>query len=146
MEIGNREFNFGQGHVYIMGILNVTPDSFSDGGRVNDKDAALRHVEEMVKQGADIIDVGGESTRPGYQKITVPEEIARVTGIIEAVKARLIPTRRRSWMRHLRREQILPMISGDCVMISFLHRMGRHLSGNVARWPRSLQSMMYRSA
>lgn len=88
MEIGNREFNFGQGHVYIMGILNVTPDSFSDGGRFNDKDAALRHVEEMVKQGADIIDVGGESTRPGYQKITVPEEIARVTGIIEAVKAR----------------------------------------------------------
>ena len=88
MKIGNREFDFGQGHVYIMGILNVTPDSFSDGGRFNDKDAALRHVEEMVKQGADIIDVGGESTRPGYQKITVPEEIARVTGIIEAVKAR----------------------------------------------------------
>ena len=88
MKIGNREFNFGQGHVYIMGILNVTPDSFSDGGKFNDKDAALRHVEEMVKQGADIIDVGGESTRPGYQKITVPEEIARVTGIIEAVKAR----------------------------------------------------------
>lgn len=87
MKIGNREFNFGQGHVYIMGILNVTPDSFSDGGKFNDKDAALRHVEEMVKQGADIIDVGGESTRPGYQKITVPEEIARVTGIIEAVKA-----------------------------------------------------------
>ena len=57
MKIGNREFNFGQGHVYIMGILNVTPDSFSDGGRFNDKDAALRHVEEMVKQGADIIDV-----------------------------------------------------------------------------------------
>ena len=84
MKIGNREFNFGQGHVYIMGILNVTPDSFSDGGKFNDKDAALRHVEEMVKQGADIIDVGGESTRPGYQKITVPEEIARVTGIIEA--------------------------------------------------------------
>ena len=88
MKIGNREFDFGQGHVYIMGILNVTPDSFSDGGRFNDKDAALRHVEEMVKQGADIIDVGGESTRPGYQKITVPEEIARVPGIIEAVKAR----------------------------------------------------------
>ena len=43
MKIGNREFNFGQGHVYIMGILNVTPDSFSDGGRFNDKDAALRH-------------------------------------------------------------------------------------------------------
>ena len=61
-------------------------------------------------------------------------------------RSRLIPTRHRSWMRHLRREQILPMISGDCVMISFLHRMGRHLSGNVARWLRSLQSMMCRSA
>ena len=88
MKIGNREFTYGQGHVYIMGILNVTPDSFSDGGKFNDKDAALFHVEEMVQQGADIIDVGGESTRPGYQKITVPEEIERVTGIIEAVKKR----------------------------------------------------------
>ena len=58
-----------------MGILNVTPDSFSDGGKFNDKDAALFHVEEMVQQGADIIDVGGESTRPVYQKSTVPEEM-----------------------------------------------------------------------
>ena len=88
MKIGNREFTYGQGRIYIMGILNVTPDSFSDGGKFNDKDAALFHVEEMVQQGADIIDVGGESTRPGYQKITVPEEIERVTGIIEAVKKR----------------------------------------------------------
>jgi len=52
-----------------MGILNVTPDSFSDGGSYNQLDLALKHVEEMMAQGADIIDVGGESTRPGYIKI-----------------------------------------------------------------------------
>ncbi len=69
-----------------MGILNVTPDSFSDGGRFREKDAALKHVESMVKQGADIIDVGGESTRPGYTKISVEEEIERVTGLIHMIK------------------------------------------------------------
>ena len=88
MKIGNREFDLKQGHVYIMGILNVTPDSFSDGGRFREKDAALKHVESMVKQGADIIDVGGESTRPGYTKISVEEEIERVTGLIHMIKQR----------------------------------------------------------
>lgn len=88
MKIGTREFDFGGKHVYIMGILNVTPDSFSDGGKFNDQDAALHHVEEMVVQGADMIDIGGESTRPGYQKITVEEEIERVTNIIRLVKDR----------------------------------------------------------
>lgn len=88
MRIGKRDFTFGKGHVYVMGILNVTPDSFSDGGRFDKKDAALKHVEDMVAQGADIIDVGGESTRPGYQKITVEEEISRVTTMIEAIHER----------------------------------------------------------
>lgn len=88
MKIGNREFTFGNGHVYVMGILNVTPDSFSDGGRFQKMDAALSHVEEMTAQGADLIDVGGESTRPGYQKITVEEEIHRVTSMIEEIKRR----------------------------------------------------------
>jgi dihydropteroate synthase len=88
MKIGDREFQFGAGHVYIMGILNVTPDSFSDGGRFNQMDAALKHVEEMTQQGADIIDIGGESTRPGYEKITVEEEICRVTSMIREVKKR----------------------------------------------------------
>lgn len=69
-----------------MGILNVTPDSFSDGGKFNNLDAALKHAEEMIKDGADIIDIGGESTRPGHQVITDEEEIARVTPVIEAVK------------------------------------------------------------
>lgn len=71
-----------------MGILNVTPDSFSDGGKFNNLDAALRHAEEMIKEGTDIVDIGGESTRPGHIVISEEEEIARVVPIIEAVKAR----------------------------------------------------------
>ena len=86
MKIGNREFQT-QGHTYVMGILNVTPDSFSDGGRWKDRDAALRHVENMIKEGADIIDVGGESTRPGYTQLSCEEEIARVVAMIEAIKS-----------------------------------------------------------
>ncbi len=88
MRIGTKEFDFQGNHVYIMGILNVTPDSFSDGGRFRDTDQALHHVEEMIEQGADIIDVGGESTRPGYQKISIEEEISRVTDVIRLVKER----------------------------------------------------------
>ncbi|MCM1024832.1 MAG: dihydropteroate synthase [Roseburia sp.] len=87
MKIGNREFQT-EGHTYLMGILNVTPDSFSDGGKWNDRDRALWHVEEMLKQGADVIDVGGESTRPGYQRISDEEEIARVVPVIAAIKER----------------------------------------------------------
>ena len=88
MKIGNKVFDFTKDHTYVMGILNVTPDSFSDGGKFNEKDKALYHVEQMINEGADIIDVGGESTRPGYQKISIEEEIARVTGMLEAIKAR----------------------------------------------------------
>lgn len=69
-----------------MGILNVTPDSFSDGGKFNHLDQALTHVGEMIRDGADVVDIGGESTRPGYTKISDEEEIARVVPVIEAVK------------------------------------------------------------
>ncbi len=86
MKIGNREFDT-EHKTYIMGILNVTPDSFSDGGRFNKPDAALRHTEEMIADGADIIDVGGESTRPGHTQITDEEEIARTAPVIEAIKS-----------------------------------------------------------
>lgn len=86
MKIGNRMFDT-EHHTYIMGILNVTPDSFSDGGKWNDRDAALRHAHEMVEQGVDIIDIGGESTRPGYTLLSDEEEMARVIPVIEAVKA-----------------------------------------------------------
>ena len=87
MRIGSREFDTKQ-HCYIMGILNVTPDSFSDGGKYNEMDAALFHAEEMVREGADILDVGGESTRPGHIQITEDEEIARVAPVVEALKKR----------------------------------------------------------
>ncbi|MGG0756530.1 dihydropteroate synthase [Brevibacillus laterosporus] len=67
----------------IMGILNVTPDSFSDGGYYNQLDAAMRHAERLVKDGADIIDVGGESTRPGSQLVSAEQELERIIPIIE---------------------------------------------------------------
>ena len=85
MKIGNREFDL-MNNCYIMGILNVTPDSFSDGGKYNDMDRALRHVEEMLEEGMDILDIGGESTRPGYTVLSDEEEIHRVVPVIEKVK------------------------------------------------------------
>lgn len=85
MRIGSRDFAT-TGHTYIMGILNVTPDSFSDGGKFDQIDAALKHAEEMIRDGADVIDIGGESTRPGYTKISDEEETDRVVPVIEAVK------------------------------------------------------------
>jgi len=72
----------------LMGILNVTPDSFSDGGQFDRPDQALRHVEEMIAAGADIIDVGGESTRPGAAPVSVEQELQRVVPVVEAIKQR----------------------------------------------------------
>ncbi len=88
MKIGQQDFDFDGKHTYVMGILNVTPDSFSDGGKFREMDAALYHVEEMVEEGADMIDVGGESTRPGYQAISIQEETARVISVLEEIKKR----------------------------------------------------------
>ena len=78
MIIGNRDFDL-KNECYIMGILNVTPDSFSDGGKWNSVDAALKHTEKMISDGCDILDIGGESTRPGHVQISDEEEIERVT-------------------------------------------------------------------
>jgi len=72
-----------------MGILNVTPDSFSDGGMYIEKERAIEHAREMVAQGADIIDVGGESTRPGAQPVPLEEEVNRVMPVIEALSREL---------------------------------------------------------
>lgn len=69
----------------VMGVLNLTPDSFSDGGRWTSRDAALRHARSMVEAGADIIDIGGESTRPGAADVSVEEELQRVIPVIEAL-------------------------------------------------------------
>lgn len=85
MKIGNREFDV-QNETYVMGILNVTPDSFSDGGKYNQLDVALNRAKQMIEEGADIIDVGGESTRPGYTQISVEEEIERIAPVIEQIK------------------------------------------------------------
>ncbi len=89
MKIGNREFDL-QNHTYVMGILNVTPDSFSDGGRFQQLDQALFHVQEMLDQGMDILDIGGESTRPGYQPLPEQEEMERVLPVMEEVKKRFL--------------------------------------------------------
>lgn len=86
MIIGRKNFDLEK-ECYIMGILNITPDSFSDGGKWNDMDRAKKHVESMINDGATIIDVGGESTRPGYICVTVEEEIERVSPIIEMIKS-----------------------------------------------------------
>lgn len=78
LELGKRSF--------IMGILNVTPDSFSDGGRWVDPEQAVARALQMLQEGADIIDVGGESTRPGHQPVAAEEEMRRVVSVIEALR------------------------------------------------------------
>lgn len=83
---GDRELDLSRTHV--MGILNTTPDSFSDGGQYLQLDAALRHVERMLEEGATLIDVGGESTRPGAEPVTPEQELQRVVPVVEAIKAR----------------------------------------------------------
>ena len=74
------------GHTYVMGILNVTPDSFSDGGRYDSVNEALKRARQMILEGVDLIDIGGESTRPGYEPISDEEEIERIVPVIEAIK------------------------------------------------------------
>ncbi|MFJ6268157.1 dihydropteroate synthase [Lysinibacillus xylanilyticus] len=72
---------------FVMGILNVTPDSFSDGGKYNNVEAAIAQAKKMVAEGAKIIDVGGESTRPGYERVSDEDEIARIVPVIQALVA-----------------------------------------------------------
>ena len=84
---GNRVLDLA--HTHVMGILNVTPDSFSDGGRFAQQDAALRHAQAMVLAGATLIDVGGESTRPGARVVTPQEEVDRVAPVVERISREL---------------------------------------------------------
>lgn len=74
-----------------MGILNVTPDSFSDGGRFVARDAALAQAADMIRDGADMIDIGGESTRPGAPPVPLDEELERVIPVIEALRSVGVP-------------------------------------------------------
>ena len=86
--LGGMELDFLK-ETIVMGILNVTPDSFSDGGRYSETDAALRRATEMVKGGAKIIDIGGESTRPGHTPVSLDEELSRTIPIIEVLAKEL---------------------------------------------------------
>jgi dihydropteroate synthase len=86
MPFGDKSLDLSLPHV--MGILNVTPDSFSDGGAFNSLDAALRQSEKMIQEGASIIDVGGESTRPGAVPVSIQQELDRVLPVVEAIKKR----------------------------------------------------------
>ena len=86
MVIGNRVYDT-ENHTYVMGILNVTPDSFSDGGRFGTVDRALYHAQEMIGEGADLLDIGGESIRPGCSQVSAEEEMERVLPVLEQVKA-----------------------------------------------------------
>ena len=85
MRIGNKNFE-EKNKTYIMGILNITPDSFSDGGKWNQTDMARDRVAGMIEEGMDILDIGGESTRPGYEKLSDQEEIERLIPVIRMVK------------------------------------------------------------
>ena len=134
----------------VMGILNVTPDSFSDGGQYNALDAALYRVEKMMVEGADIIDVGGESTRPGAMAVAEAEEIDRVVPLIEAINARFdvpisvdtskpavmtVAVAAGAWMindvRALREEGALSAAAKAGVPICLMHMQGE---------PRTMQS------
>ncbi|MGR6899682.1 dihydropteroate synthase [Rummeliibacillus sp. BSL5] len=86
--IHGHTLDFGK-ETIVMGILNVTPDSFSDGGRFDAVDSALEHAKRMVADGAKIIDIGGESTRPGHTAVTVKEEMARILPVIRAIRKEL---------------------------------------------------------
>jgi dihydropteroate synthase len=86
-QTSKRQIDYGE-KTLVMAILNVTPDSFSDGGKINSIDEALRRVEKFAREGADIIDVGGESTRPNGEPVTKEEEIRRVVPVIEAIATR----------------------------------------------------------
>ncbi|WP_409290947.1 dihydropteroate synthase [Peribacillus sp. SCS-37] len=88
IECGPYTLDYGRKTI-IMGIVNVTPDSFSDGGRYRNIDSALRHAEQLIADGADILDIGGESTRPGHERISDEEEMERVIPVIEAVSRSL---------------------------------------------------------
>lgn len=89
LKIGNKEFKLGE-KTYVMGILNVTPDSFSDGGDFDNIENALNHARKMINEGVDIIDVGGESTRPTHTPVDEIEELKRVVPVIKALRKEFI--------------------------------------------------------
>ena len=85
------QFKLDLSRPLVMGIVNVTPDSFSDGGQHLQRDAAIAHARQLIAEGADIIDIGGESTRPGAQPVSIQQELDRVLPIIEALRGAPVP-------------------------------------------------------
>jgi dihydropteroate synthase len=88
VKIRETKFNWGS-KTYLMGILNITPDSFSDGGQFNNLESALTQAQKMVENGADILDIGGQSTRPGAEEISLEQELSRVIPIIKKLREQL---------------------------------------------------------
>lgn len=133
MRIGNREFQTS-GHTYVMGILNVTPDSFSDGGSYSLLHEAVEHAKQMIADGADIIDVGGESTRPNHTMISEEEEIGRVVPVIRAIKEACdIPVSVDTYKSRVAKEAILAGadlvndiwgLKYDAAMAEVIHKAG----------------------
>ena len=101
MQLTSKGLSLSLERPHVMGILNVTPDSFSDGGHFNQLERAMTHVRQMVAEGATLIDIGGESTRPGAPDVSEQEELDRVIPVVERMVAELevmiswIPPRRR---------------------------------------------------
>lgn len=136
-------FTLGLARPLVMGILNVTPDSFSDGGRFNRIDDALARAEAMLAEGADILDIGGESTRPGAPFVSAEEEMARVLPVLEKLRGIGVPlsldTRRAEVMRAaiqldavdlindvsaLEDEGALPLVAASRAAVCLMHKQG----------------------
>jgi dihydropteroate synthase len=144
------EISFNINDIQIMGILNVTPDSFSDGGKFTQVDSALRQVETMINDGASIIDIGGESTRPGAVDVSESDEISRIIPVLKAIKQRFevavsIDTSKSAVMseaiehgadlindvRALQNENCLAVIAQSTIPVCLMHMQGM---------PRTMQS------
>ncbi len=135
-------FQFDLSRPLVMGIINVTPDSFSDGGLHLQRDAALAHAHQLIAEGADILDIGGESTRPGAQPVSVQEELDRVLPIIEGLRGAPVPisidTRKPEMMRAaiaagvqmvndidaLQDAAAMQAVSSSNVAVCLMHKLG----------------------
>ncbi|BAU13426.1 dihydropteroate synthase [Leptolyngbya sp. NIES-3755] len=150
-ELARSTFHWGQ-KTYIMGVLNVTPDSFSDGGQFNTLENAIAQATQMIEDGADILDIGGQSTRPNAEEISLQEELDRVVPVIEAIRQKFqIPISVDTTRSHVAKEaieagaDIINDISGaifDSEMLATVGRLGvpiilMHMRGT----PKTMQSL-----
>lgn len=151
MNCRGKQLVFGQ-RTLIMGVLNVTPDSFSENGRYFEVDSAIAHSKTMVKDGADIIDIGGESSRPGALSISADEELARILPVVEALVSEIpVPISIDTYKAHVARRALqagahivndITALSGDSDMASVVSKMHAglvlmHMKGNPQTMQRS---------